>query len=244
MERRILENDALPLDEQANTRELAEEFGISQGKMIAEVDMARIKMRRKMFDRGLEGTEDFAPAPDLDTNDTIEKQTIRENLKDGRYNADVLPQRISQEASRSEDGRTILAATNVARRSHGAIQQDYDEFSDGPRSHAITSAQKIGRQVRQLEDDALAAWAREEGCSSAGRSQGCSWPGGSSKVSGAGLSLWLRSTTRPSDGRRLTTSSCTPISWSSCTGCHFIISCSLMLPFVWRVCVPERSGVQ
>ena len=163
MERRILENDALPPEDQANTRDLAEEFGMSQGKMIAEVDMARIKLRRNMLDQGLQGTEDFAPAPDLDTGDTIEKQTIINNLKEGKYNADVLPQRISQEASETSDGRTILAAEDVARKSHGAVQQNNEEFSDGPRSYVLSEAQKIGRKVRPLEDAALAEWAESQG---------------------------------------------------------------------------------
>ncbi len=47
----------------------------------------------------------------------------------------ILFKRISQEASESEDGSTILAAEAVARRSHGAIQQDNEEFADGRRSH-------------------------------------------------------------------------------------------------------------
>ena len=109
---------------------------------------------------------DFAAAPEgegVDADVKLDKQIIRENLEKGLYNAEVLPERIAQEISGSGEGSTILAAENVARRSHRSIQQDHEEFADGPRGTAISAAQSIGKQARPLEDAALAEWAEQQG---------------------------------------------------------------------------------
>jgi len=84
-------------------------------------------------------------------------------LKPGKYNADILPDPISRIASQSREGRTILAAEAVARRSHQAIQQDHEDFFHLPRGKAISAAQAIGKVVRPYENKALDEWAKQEG---------------------------------------------------------------------------------
>ena len=101
----------------------------------------------------------MSPSDEVDIGDTIEKQTIRENLENGKYNADILPERISRAIGATRNGRAILAAEKVARRSHEAIQQDYEEFSNKLRSEFLSESQAFGRAVRSYEDAALAKFA-------------------------------------------------------------------------------------
>jgi len=153
--------------EGASTREGAKRIGVKSAQTYsARLRAAQAKAQDLLADKDITGAQDFAAAPEgegVDADVKLDKQIIRENLEKGLYNAEVLPERIAQEISGSGEGSTILAAENVARRSHRSIQQDHEEFADGPRGTAISAAQSIGKQARPLEDAALAEWAEQQG---------------------------------------------------------------------------------
>ena len=130
-----------------------------EGNVVHDASTAEVAVEEKVVAEAPALTE-----KELESERLI-KQTILKNLEEGKYNADVLPDEISQEARKSSEGRTILSAISVARGSHGAIQEVDAPAKEGRAqgAYANREAIKIGRKLMPLEGEVLAEWAEQEG---------------------------------------------------------------------------------